>query len=355
MFLNFKAFLNTISNSVRALPIVILYVTEGCNLRCITCSYRDALPGELTLAEIKELARELVRFGLRHIVYSGGEPLLRRDFRDICDIFGQYGVKQSVLTNGLLLEKRIDDVQEYFHEIIVSIDGGKAETHNKIRGLNSFDQIMKGIAKAVSQPVRRSLGAGGKKDQVVSIRTVLQKNNFRELPSLIELAKSLKVDRISFLSADVASEAFGRDIRGAVSDENDISLSIDEVHEFREIVNHVIKEHTPDFFSGFVSESPQKLMKLVDYYGALRGMNEFPRNYCNAPMVSAVITSTGNIHPCYFIESYGNIRQEKIKTLTNHDTVKKVRDEVRNFTHPRCKTCVCTLNTSKTTALFDRF
>jgi MoaA/NifB/PqqE/SkfB family radical SAM enzyme len=96
-------------------------------------------------------------------------------------------------------------------------------------------------------------------------------------------------------------------------------------------------------------------MKLVDYYGALRGMNEFPRNYCNAPMVSAVITSTGDIHPCYFIESYGNIRNGELKSLVNIDKVKQVRNDVRNFTHPRCKTCVCTLNISKATALLDRF
>jgi MoaA/NifB/PqqE/SkfB family radical SAM enzyme len=196
---------------------------------------------------------------------------------------------------------------------------------------------------------------GNKNSREVSIRTVIQKNNFRELPAMIDMAKSLKVDRISFLSADIASDAFGRDTRGAVSDGVDISLSEDEVHEFREIVRGVIKDNTPEFFSGFISESPQKLMKLVDYYGALRGMNDYPQNLCNAPMVSAVITSTGNIHPCYFIESYGNVRKEKIRTLINKNEIKKVRDDVRNFIHPRCKTCVCTLNVSKAAALADRF
>ncbi len=341
--MNIKALLNTISNTSYTLPIVILYVTEGCNLKCLTCSYREPLPGELTLIEIKDLAKQLSDFGLKHIVYSGGEPLLRRDFRDICDIFSQKGVKQSLLTNGLLLEKRFDDINEYFSEIIVSIDGAKAETHNIIRGLNSFDQIMKGVQKDVSS--KRN----------VSIRTVLQKNNFRELQAMIDMARSAGANRISFLAADVASEAFGRDIHGTTADEPGISLSEDEVNEFREIINLVIKDYSPDFFSGFISESPQKLMKLADYYGAIRGMNDFPVNLCNAPMVSAVITSTGNIHPCYFIESYGNVRQDEIKKLVNHETLKNVRNEVRNFNHPRCKTCVCTLNISKSTAFLDRF
>ncbi|HJY64778.1 MAG TPA: radical SAM protein [Ignavibacteria bacterium] len=343
--MNINAFLNTITNTARTLPIVILYVTEGCNLKCITCSYREPQPGELSLEEIKNLAGHLSDFGLKHIVYSGGEPLLRRDFKDICENFKQYSVKQSLLTNGLLLDKRIDEIQHYFHEIIVSIDGGKAETHNKIRGVNSFDLIMKGISKAVKN----------KDKQNISIRTVLQKSNFRELPEMINMAKSAGVDRISFLSADVASEAFGRDTRGAVSEELDISLGPDEVNEFREIVNQVIKVYSSEFISGFISESPQKLLKMVDYYGALCGLNDFPKNFCNAPMVSAVITSTGNIHPCYFIESYGNIRKTEFKSLINIDKIRHVRKDVRNFTHPRCKTCVCTLNVSKANALFDGF
>lgn len=344
--MSINAFLNTISNSARILPIVILYVTEGCNLKCITCSYRDALPGELSLQEIIELAGQLHDFGLKHIVYSGGEPLLRRDFKDICGIFKQHGVKQSLLTNGLLLEKRFNDIFEYFHEIIVSIDGANAETHNRIRGISSFDRILKGISKAVKNKKGRP---------VVSIRTVIQKNNFRELPGLIDLAKSNGADRISFLSADVASNAFGREINGAAPDEPDISLSAVEVEKFREIVNNVIIKYSGDFYSGFISESPQKLLKLVDYYGALRGMNEFPKIFCNAPMVSAVITSTGNIHPCFFIESYGSIRKTDLEALINTDEIKQVRKDVRNFMHPRCKTCVCTMNISKKNALFSRF
>ena len=342
--MSIKALLNTITNTARTLPIVILYVTEGCNLKCITCSYRDALPGELTLDEIKSLARSLNDFGLKHIVYSGGEPLLRRDFREICETFKSYGVKQSLLTNGLLLEKRYDSIKDYFHEIIISIDGAIAETHNRIRGLNSFEQIFKGVAKAVNCTGKRP---------AVSIRTVLQKNNYRELPDFIKLAKSAGVDRISFLSADIASDAFGRDT--APRGEMDFSLSAEEVNKFRETVNSVIKEYQSEFASGFISESPQKLMKLADYYGALRGMNDFPQNFCNAPMVSAVITSTGNIHPCYFIESYGSIRQTGLKNLVNSFEIKKVRQEVRNLTHPKCKTCVCTLNVSAKNALMGRF
>jgi MoaA/NifB/PqqE/SkfB family radical SAM enzyme len=342
---NYKAFLNTLSVKAYTLPIVILYVTEGCNLRCATCSYREAAPGELTLEEIKKLANELYKFGLKHIVYSGGEPLLRRDFVNICEVFEKLHVKQSLLTNGLLLEKRVEDIQKFFREIIVSIDGADDATHNSIRGLNSFDQILKGIKRAVASPQRNC----------VSIRTVIQKRNYRQLPEMIELAKSLGVDRISFLSADVFSDSFGRDTRGYADKNENILLSHDETIEFRKIIEDAISRYKEEFDNKFISESPDKMFRILKYFEASIGKSDYPINTCNAPMVSAVITSTGNILPCYFLPSFGNIRKEPISNLLNNNDIKSTRKNVRGYILERCKQCVCTLHVNSRKALLDAF
>ncbi len=339
--MNYKAFLNTITNTAYTLPLVILYVTEGCNLRCATCSYRDALPGELSLEEIEKLAKDLHRFGLKHIVYSGGEPLLRRDFIKICELFEKLGVKQTLLTNGLLLEKRVDDIQEFFEEIIVSIDGADAATHNTIRGLNSFDQILKGVKRATASTHKRE----------VSIRTVLQKRNFRQFPKMIELAKSLGVDRISFLAADVYSDSFGRDTRGYADKNENILLDENEIDEFRNVIGETIVKHKEDFDNGFVSESPGKMFHILQYYQACIGKAEYPRNICNAPMVSAVITSTGIILPCYFLPSFGNLRKAPLAELLNNKAIKSTRKNVRSYVLDRCRQCVCTLHVNPRRAL----
>lgn len=345
--MNIKAFLNTISSAARTLPIVIIYVTEGCNLKCVTCSYRQPLPNELTFEEITELAGTLAGFGLKHIVYSGGEPLLRRDFPEICKLFAGHGVKQTLLTNGLLLEKRIDDIKQYFEEIIVSLDGAEPDTHNKIRGVNSFDLILKGIAKSLT----------GSAKPEVSIRTVLQKQNFRELEGLIELAKRTGIKRISFLAADVSSDAYGRDTRGSVAEENQIALDLNEIKELRNIINELAVKYESDFASGLISESPEKLHHIADYYEALAsgGKIPFPKNLCSAPMVSAVITSTGDIHPCFFLPSYGNIRKNLFSELINSPSIISTRKLVKKMEPLRCKECVCTLYTSRKNALLDNF
>ena len=343
--MSLKALLNTLSSSSRTLPIVILYVTEGCNLRCITCSYRNALPGELTLAEITELAGALKQFRLRHIVYSGGEPLLRHDLPDICDVFQNLGVKQTLLTNGLLLEKRSDELMPYFAEIIVSIDGPLEHVHNIIRGVESFQQILKGVRKAV----------GYAKRPIISIRTVLQKQNFRYVIEMVRFARSLGADRISFLSADVLSDSFGRHTRGPVASNETIILNEDEASEFRNLVDHMASECRNDFQAGFISESPDQLYHMVQYFEALTGKAPFPRNHCNAPMVSTVITSTGELQPCFFLPAFANLRNAPLKDLLNNSQICSTRREVRAYALERCHTCVCTLHVQPLTALLDRF
>ncbi len=351
--MNVKAFLNTVSNTARTLPIVILYVTEGCNLKCITCSYRQPLPNELSFEEIEKLAGQLSSFGLKHIVYSGGEPLVRSDFKEICELFSGLNVKQTLLTNGLLLDKRLGDIQKYFHEIVVSVDGAKAETHDAIRGVKSFGTIVNGISNAVSK--RNEFTGSPVHRFTVSIRTVVQKKNFRELLEMVELAKSLNVNRISFLAADVLSDAFGRDTRGAVAEDKSILPDKDEIAIFRNLVEEMIDRYGNEFNSGFISESPEKMLNIARYFEAAAGLSTYPRNYCNAPMVSAVITSTGQIHPCFFLPSYGNIREESFRGLVNNSEIKQVRRDVRAYKPERCKTCVCTLNVTPRSALAGKF
>ncbi len=342
--MNFKAFLDTYSTTVHQLPIVVLYVTEGCNLQCITCSYREQLPNELTLTEISGLAKQLHSFGLRHIVYSGGEPLLRKDFKEICSIFAVYNVKQTLLTNGLLLEKRYEEFSSFFHEIIVSIDGADEETHNGIRGIKSFDQILKGITSIVHK----------KQHPEISIRTVLQKRNYSQMPKMIEMAKSLSVNRISFLAADVLSNSFGRDTRGAITANESIMLNEFEISDLRRMISAMSSTFKSEFEEQFISESVEKLYHIADYFDALIGKKEFPKNICNAPDVSAVITSTGEIQPCFFLPSYGNVKDTAFHTLVNNASVKEVRKNVRSYSLERCQTCVCTLKVNRTSLLFDR-
>lgn len=343
--MSIPVFLNTMSSRVRALPIVILYLTSGCNLRCITCSYRHASENELTIEEYGLLAAELGSLGLRTVVYSGGEPLLRPDLRMICERFRAVGARQTLLTNGLLLRKRIPEIGEFLEEVIVSLDGPDRQTHDRIRGVASFETILDGIGETLRM----------QNPPAISIRCVVQKANFRTIGRMIDVAREAGVQRISFLAADMHSRAFFRPGSGDAADPGNVLLSHEEATEFKGIIEHIIREYEADIRNGFVSESPAKLRHLAEYFEACTGAVAFPRNHCNAPMVSSVITSTGDVLPCYFLPAAGNIRKTPLKVLLNNESFLRTRSGVSRYEYPECHRCVCTLRVRPLAALAGRF
>lgn len=344
-FFNASAFLNSVTTQSWSLPIAILYVTEGCNLKCVMCSYREPLPGELSLEEISGLARRLKARGLQRIVYSGGEPLVRKDFPAICRAFQQYGVQQTLLTNGLLLEKRHPEIEEFIDEYIVSLDGPTAAVHDSIRGVQCFDQIVKSIRKLVF---------ASRKNRVLA-RYVIQRRNFQYVEQMVDFAKSTGFQQVSFLAVDVESDAFGKEQNSPSTPEDSLLLTASEAGEFRRIIKSLILSRWKDLENRFIAQSPGQLLHIVQYFEARAGIAFFPVNRCNAPSMSAVITSTGDVKPCFFLPAFGNIRETPVEQLLNMDSICQMRGDVRSKKVDRCKTCVCTLRVDPLKAMLNRF
>ena len=344
-FLNASAFLNTVTTQSWSIPIAILYVTVGCNLKCVMCSYREPLPGEHSLEEISDLARRLNARGLQRIVYSGGEPLLRKDFPQICRAFQRYGVQQTLLTNGLLLEKRHTEIEEFIDEYIISLDGPTAAVHDSIRGVQCFDQIANGIRKVV-------LSSG---ENRVLARYVVQRRNYQHVEHMVDFAKNAGFQQVSFLAVDVESDAFGKNRNGSTKSDDSVLLTTSDVVEFRRIMNLLISSRHAGFANGFIAQSPGQLLHIVQYFEARAGVASFPVNRCNAPSMSAVITSTGEVKPCFFLPAFGNIRETPLEELLNLDSIRRTRGDVRSKRVDRCKTCVCTLRVDPLKAMLNRF
>ena len=95
---------------------------------------------------------------------------------------------------------------------------------------------------------------------------------------IVELAIGLRVDRISFLSADVLSNGFGGDTRGPAAMNDRIALSAEETSEFRSLVEQMVGKFRNEFRSGFISDLPEKMLHIVQSYEALAGKAPFPRN-----------------------------------------------------------------------------
>jgi MoaA/NifB/PqqE/SkfB family radical SAM enzyme len=331
---------NELTNQTLALPILIYYPTSRCNSRCISCDWWQADGrDDLSFDEIRALVAQLPPLGVRMVVFSGGEPLLRRDVYDIADLFRERGINLYLLTAGLFLERDADKIAHRFDQVTVSLDGHTGALYQKIRGVDALALVERGVNKlralAPHVPVRA--------------RSTLHRHNFRELPNLIDKARAMGLDQISFLAADVTSEAFGR-TRGEASTLG-LLLDEEEIREFSRVVEATIESHASDFERHFVAESPEKLRRLPRYYAAQLGLGPFPPIACNAPWVSAVIEADGAVRPCYFHPRAGSIREKMLRDILRVDMT-SFRAGLDVHSNPICAKCVCTLKVGMRTRLW---
>jgi Fe-coproporphyrin III synthase len=324
--------LTEVTNRTFVLPLVVFYPTSRCNSRCVSCDWWKASgDGDLTIPEIAELVDELPSLGTEVVLFSGGEPLLRPEVFDVARMFLHGGVKLHIHTSGVLLERCAPDVARHFSRVIVSLDSTTEAGYHAVRGVMALTTVERGVARL------RQLAPG----VPVTARTTLHRLNFRELPQLIEHAHAMAFDGISFLSADVSSDAFGREHPVETSS---LALARTEVAEFAEIVEEVIARHHDDFQSGFVAESPEKLRRLPRYYAALAGLGAFPPARCNAPYMSVVVEANGSVRPCFFHKPVGNLRDLPLSTIVERN-LPAFRQNLDMGTDPVCARCVCSMKT----------
>jgi len=134
-------------------------ITHRCNLKCIHCLIplkwrKDRKNVELTTGQIKEILYELQNLGTYSILFTGGEPFIRRDFTEIIAFASSMGFKLSINTNATLITDEIINVLKelnIFH-ITVSVYGDE-ETHDKITGV-------KGSYKLMDENVRKMADCG---------------------------------------------------------------------------------------------------------------------------------------------------------------------------------------------------
>ena len=323
--------LTEVTNRTFVLPLVVFYPTSQCNSRCLSCDWwKRSGESDLTLDEIESVAAELPALGTKLVVFSGGEPLLRPEVFDAARLFRARGLALHLLTSGVLLERFAPQVSALFSRVVVSLDATSDVLYHHVRGVAALTTVEHGIARL------RSLAPG----IPVTARSTLHRANFRELPALIDRARALGLDGISFLPADVSSSAFGRE---HVPDASRLMLAGDDIAELEALVERTVADHAGDFASGFVAESPEKLRRLPRYYAALAGQGDFPPVRCNAPFVSVVVEADGSVRPCFFHEPIGNVRRAPLGQIVAHD-LPAFRHSLDMSTHPTCRRCVCSMS-----------
>jgi Fe-coproporphyrin III synthase len=323
------------ASALSHLPILILNVHSNCNCRCVMCDiWKRETHEQVRVADLDRHRASLRKLGVQQVVLTGGEPLLHSDLGALCQFFRELKIRLTLLTTGLLLVKRADEVSRFFDEVIVSIDG-PGEIHDSIRRVRgAFGLIGRGVAEI------RAL----KPDMVIACRTTVQKSNHQHLRATVEAAKLLGFDSISFLAADVTSEAFNRTLVWPGERQSEIALTVKQADELEEEIERLIVEHREDIRRRYIVEGADKLRRISRRFREHLGQASPESPVCNAPWVSAVIEVDGSVRPCFFHRAVGNISSSSLEEVVNGEAAKLFRQSLQVSENPTCRRCVCSLN-----------
>jgi MoaA/NifB/PqqE/SkfB family radical SAM enzyme len=271
---------------------------------------------------------------VRWVVFTGGEPQMNGHWSTLAQMIRAEGIRVTMLTAGLLLEEHAEAVAANIDDVIVSLDGPR-ELHNQIRRVaNAFERIADGV-----NSVRRF-----RPDIEIRGRCTVQKANHRSLCAVVQSAKAMGLNSISFLAADLTSAAFNREEGWSPERQDRVSLSPVEVGGLEQEIERLIDEHHHDLKSGFVVESPDKLRRIVQHFRAHLKQTQETAPICNAPWVSAVIEASGDVRPCFFHPAYGNLNNGSLQQLVNGAEALRFRADLDVATNPICQRCVCSLH-----------
>ncbi len=322
-------------------PFMIVWdFTKQCNLKCKHC-YANATPfpapDELTLDKKFEVLRQLDEAGVAAISFSGGEPLVNRDFWPVAKRATEYGMYTSIATNGTLINEdiatRLKEIGIRYVE--VSLDSPYPEKHDEFRGIKgAWERSVRGIKYA------KNVGLE------IGIATTITKMNYEDMPEMIKLARELNADR--FIAFNFIPTGRGKEII-------EMDLSPDERMELLEYFYREWMKGKMQIFSTapmyavvslrHIDEkgkiSPTHFAELAipdEYMSAGFALAEFLGG-CGAGRIYCSIEHNGDIQPCVFLPiKVGNVIKDGfLNVWHNSPILKQLRD--RDSPEYACHTC----------------
>ncbi len=172
-------------------PVVVWNMGRRCNLKCIHCyaqsrdiEYED----ELTTQQGKELIDDLAQFGSPVILFSGGEPTMRKDLPELAMHARDKGMRAVISTNGTLIDEKMAKVLKDIglSYVGVSLDGMR-ETNDKFRGVpGAFDAALQGMRNCKKEGIK------------VGLRFTINKKNAQDIPAIFDLLEEEGIPRVCF-------------------------------------------------------------------------------------------------------------------------------------------------------------
>jgi len=321
-----------------SVPLMLVWnITNKCNLKCIHC-YQDAgilrkrkekKEKELSLKEKLNVIDKIVDAGIPTLAFSGGEPLIDKDFWKVARKAKENDLYMSLNTNGTLLTKEnVKKIKNLgFAYIGVSLDGASAKVHDKFRGINGmFDKTMEGIKNLIEEGLQ----------DITCISYTWSKQNYEELPKMLKLRDKLGLRKVvvyNFIpcgrgnfSNDTTAEQRekGYEIMYNDSLKNPGKLLCTAPQFGRYCIERArkSKENATIVLSHFGTGRIKELGVLAEIIGG-----------CGAGRAYIALQPNGDISPCVYTPStvLGNIRKDSFLDVWKNSSLLKLMRDRENF------------------------
>jgi len=317
-------------------PVVVWNITRACNLRCIHCyakAVEKSKENELSHEEGISLINDLAEFGAPVVLFSGGEPLMRKDLTALAYHAVKRGMRAVISTNGTLISKdkakKLKDIGLSY--VGVSLDG-LMEVNDRFRAVSgAFNQAIDGIHNCMAEGLK------------VGLRFTINKINSGELPAIFDLIEKENIPRACFYHLVYAG-------RGSNIMKEDLS------HEETRRVVDLIIERTKDLHDRGKpkeiltvdnhADGPYLYMKMLreNNPGAAGVLELLRMNEGNSSGHGiGCVSWDGSVHADQFWRhmSFGNVRERHfgdIWTDPSIDILSKLKDKKKYITG-RCASC----------------
>jgi 12,18-didecarboxysiroheme deacetylase len=322
--------------SIDKRPVVVWNVTRRCNLKCVHCyaHAKDRLfDNELTTQEGKSLIDDLAAFGVPVLLFSGGEPMVRKDLPELAAYAVEKGMRAVISTNGTLItQEAARELKEIGLSYVgISLDGME-EINDRFRGVKgAFNDALAGIKNCQAAGIK------------VGLRFTINRFNVNEVPHIFDLLERMNIPRVCFYHLVYAG-------RGSKLVKEDLSHG-----ETREIVDMImdrtralhdkglskevltVDNHAdgPYLYMRLKKENPKRATEVLELLKMNEGNNSGRGIGC--------ISWDGEVHADQFWRhhSFGNIRKRpfsEIWTDTSNPLMKQLKEK-KKYMKGRCATC----------------
>lgn len=226
-------------------------ISKKCNYNCPFCLSGDQDTFELPLEKMKQIIDELAEANVVRIDFTGGEPMLRKDFCKIISYAAEKGIETLVTSNGSIYSDKIADTLLKTNTLLLISLDGDAETHDRSRGQGAYQRAVETIKRYKEKGVP------------IRVNYLIRKDNLEKIEYIYNLVKELGVDRLFYIFIAPQGKAY---------ENNDLLLTDDERKHYLEYIKNLKKESGDNPF-----------ITIQDY------------------------SELGNFHSCFLIDSRGDV------------------------------------------------